>query len=271
LCGGGNLNDNSAMSSVMRALKRLANKFGCAILILHHTRKGNDFSTADAIGGASAIVNLARRALMAAPMTAEEAPRLGVLPSERSSYLKTVASKSNLSPRSDDAPWYQLCSVTLPNAEPPIYMSGDRVQAVARVQLPRISMASPDDQKIRRAILDTVDLGKFIDGQAVQYSPNMTGARNVRALIDDAVAAVKAATAPHQWHAADLRAVVVRSIGALQCDGSLVEEVVTNNPRFRRGRGLRVDWSRTPWANKRPDPSPSDEPVMNDAAAVGAE
>jgi RecA-family ATPase len=41
-CGGGNLNDNAAMSLVLRALKRLANRFDCAILILHHTRKGGD-------------------------------------------------------------------------------------------------------------------------------------------------------------------------------------------------------------------------------------
>ena len=31
-CGGGNVNDNAVMALVMRALKRLANKFDCAIL-----------------------------------------------------------------------------------------------------------------------------------------------------------------------------------------------------------------------------------------------
>jgi hypothetical protein len=259
LCGGGNLNDNSAMSLVMRALKRLANKFDCAILILHHTRKGGDLSNAEAIGGASAIVNLSRRAIMAVPMALDEASRLGVLPSERASYFKTVASKSNLSPRSDDAPWYQLCSITLANPEPPIYMSGDRVQAIARVHLPRISSTSAcDDQKIRRAVLDTVDLGKIIDGQAVKYSPNLTGAKNERALIGDAMAAVEAATAPRIWQPGDLRAVVTRTISALRSEGSLIDEPM-NTRRFRRTRGLRVEWSRTPWASERDVPSNSDE------------
>ena len=73
-CGGGNMNDNSVMSQVMRELKRLATKFDCAILIVHHTRKGraaNDEPAGEAerISGAAAIVNLARRALMPVTMT----------------------------------------------------------------------------------------------------------------------------------------------------------------------------------------------------------
>src|SRR5215211_1495595 len=46
LCGGGNVNDNAAMSLVMRALKRLAVKFDCAVLVIHHTWKGGDLSNA---------------------------------------------------------------------------------------------------------------------------------------------------------------------------------------------------------------------------------
>ena len=40
LCGGGNINDNAAMSLVMRNVKRLAIKHDCAVLIIHHTRRG---------------------------------------------------------------------------------------------------------------------------------------------------------------------------------------------------------------------------------------
>ena len=64
-CGGGNINDNAVMALLMRALKRLACQFDCAVLIIHHTRKGGDLNTAEAISGASSIVNLARRAIMA--------------------------------------------------------------------------------------------------------------------------------------------------------------------------------------------------------------
>lgn len=201
------------------------------------------------IGGASAIVNLARRAVMAVPMTREEAPELGILPSERLGYFKVVASKSNLAPASDSAPWYKLCGVTLPNAEPPVYVHGDGVQAVARVQLPLINRASPsNDLNIRRAILDTVARGKLLDGQRVQYSPNVSGAKNQRALSDDAKAAAAAATAPRQWQPGDLEAVVVRAIKAMKAEGWLVDEEITTG-RFRRRRGLRVEWSHTPWPN----------------------
>jgi hypothetical protein len=248
-CGGGNLNDNAAMSLVLRALKRLASRFDCAILILHHTRKGGDLGNAEAIGGASSIVNLARRAIMAVPMTAEEAAKLGVLPSERFQYFKVVASKSNLAPRSDDVPWYRLCSVELPNAEPPTYASGDRVQAVERIHLPLTSSASTaaDDQIIKRSILDTVERGKIIGGVPYPYSPNVTGAKNERALIHDAMAAVANATAPRQWLPGDLQAVVERNISTMKADGWFVEGQIAGH-RFRRGRTLQVDWPRTPWA-----------------------
>ena len=82
-CGGGNMNDNTVMSLVMRELKRLAAKFDCAVLIVHHTRKGGDAGNAESISGAAAIINLARRAIMPVPMAEDEAKKFGVLPSER--------------------------------------------------------------------------------------------------------------------------------------------------------------------------------------------
>lgn len=157
-CAGGNVNDNAVMALVMRALKRLANKFDCAILILHHTRKGGEPGSAEAISGASSIVNLARRAIMVVPMTKEEAATFGIFPSEYRSYFKVVSAKTNMAPPSGDCPWYRLESVPLPNAEPPIYPTGDNVQAVVRVKLSSLSKPSdPDHQKIKKAILDLVD------------------------------------------------------------------------------------------------------------------
>jgi hypothetical protein len=247
-CGGGNMNDNTVMSLVMRELKRLAAKFDCAILVVHHTRKGGDAGNAESISGAAAIVNLARRAIMPVPMVDDDAKKLGVLPSEQLSYFKLVDAKSNLAPRSADSPWYQLHSVELPNPEPPLYPHGDNVQAITRVNLPRLNNAATtaDDQKIRRAILDLVDRGKIIDGKTYPYSPSLAGAKNTRGLLDDATAAVANATAPHQWPPGDLRAVTERAIVKMKQEGWLVEEQIADTGRFRRGRALRVDPSRTP-------------------------
>lgn len=247
-CGGGNMNDNTVMSLVMRELKRLAAKFNCAILVVHHTRKGGDAGNAESISGAAAIVNLARRAIMPVPMAVDETKQFGVLPSERLSYFKLVDAKSNLAPRSADSPWYQLHSVELPNPEPPLYPHGDNVQAVTRedLPLPNNAAVTEDDQKIRRAILDLVDRGKMIDGQSYPYSPSLAGAQNTRSLLDDAAAAVANATAPRQLPPGDLKAVAERAIAKMKEEGWLVEEQISNAGRFRRGRALRVGRSRAP-------------------------
>jgi hypothetical protein len=251
-CGGGNMNDNAVMSQVIRELKRLAAQFECAVLVIHHTRKGADDGNAEAISGASATVNLARRAIMPVTMTVDEATARGVLPSERTRYFKLVDAKSNLAPRSADSPWYRLHGVELPNAEPPVYPHGDNVQAVLRVNLsmPRSAAAKEEDQKIRDTILDLVDGGKLVAGQSYPYSPSPGGANNERALLADAIAAVKAATAPRQWLSGDLEAVTSGAIKKLRSDGLLavkeMRELMPDPGRFRKGRGLKV--IRTPRA-----------------------
>lgn len=265
LCGGGNMNDNAAMALVMRALKRLANKHHCAILILHHTRKGGDLSNAEAIGGASAIVNLARRAEQALSMTAEEAQKNGVLPSDRSSYFRTVSSKANLVARSDDNIWYRLLGISLPNAQLPWYPNGDNVQTVTRVMLPLVhTVAAPIEASVRKAILETVDGGKIIDGKRYPYSPNIAGAANQRGLLDDAVAAAAVATGG-SLNGNDLSTIVARCIKDLLAEGSLVVGEITQG-RFRRGATLGTDWGKTPWANK---PKPVDEVAPSPAESEG--
>src|SRR5262249_35055957 len=132
-CGGGDMNNNAIMSLVMRKLKALAVRYDCAVLVVHHTRKGRSLDDgggdAERISGAAAIVNLARLALMPVQMTENEAKQYGVLPSDRLRYFKLVDAKSNLAPLSAEAPWYELVNEHLPNAEPPTYPNGDGVQA----------------------------------------------------------------------------------------------------------------------------------------------
>jgi hypothetical protein len=248
-CGGGNANDNAVMALVMRALKRFAAKFGCAILVLHHTRKGGEPGHPDSISGASSIVNLSRRAIMVVPMTKEEAAKFAVPPSEYRSYFKVVSAKSNMAPPSEECPWYKLESVNLPNAEPPTYPNGDNVQAVVRVKQDGLKRGDDlDDQKIKKTILDVVHGGKSIGGQIVPYSPSVSGAKNDRAIVEDAMAAVAAATAPRQWHEADLRAAAKRTIRRMEEEGWIVQEEIKKG-RFRTGQGFKVAWTRTPWPN----------------------
>jgi hypothetical protein len=266
-CGGGDMNGNGVMALLVRELKCLAAKFNCAMLIIHHNRKGGEPGSAEAISGAAAIVNLARKALMPVPMTDEEAKKLGVLPSERFRYIKMIDAKSNFAPRSADSPWYKLHSVELPNPEAPLYAFGDNVQAITRVNLALLNNAATtgDDLKIRHAILDLVERGKMIDGQAYPYSPSPAGAKNERPLLDDAIAAVASATAPQQWEPADLKAVTQRAIAKMKEDGFLVEEQIPSTGRFRRGRALRVERSRIP------DVGSDERAPLGDPAALGEE
>jgi AAA domain/RepB DNA-primase N-terminal domain/Primase C terminal 2 (PriCT-2) len=255
-CGGGNMNDNAVMSLVMRKLKSLAVKYHCAILVVHHTRKGRSSDPAgeaESVSGAAAIVNLARRAIMPVTMTNTEAKEYGVLPSQRLQYFRLVDAKSNLAPLSADAPWYELASEELPNAEPPTYPNGDRVQAVKRAYLTRSkasSLAGPEQLAIRFELMKLVDRGLTIDGEKVPYSPNSTGNNKQRAILEDAMAAVERATKDREWLPRDLRATAERELEALKHDGWVVVE---KNPkgRFRRGYGLRPIWDRTPWAKER--------------------
>jgi hypothetical protein len=256
-CGGGNMNDNGVMSLVMRKLKTLATKYDCAILIVHHTRKGvgkgsDSEGEAEAISGAAAIGNLARRAIMPVTMTDAEAKAFGVLPSERRQYFKLVDAKSNLAPLSADAPWYELANEELPNAEPPTYPNGDRVQAVKRPQLTRSkasSLAGPDQQTIRFEILKLIDRGLTIDGEKVPYSPNSTGNNKQRAFLADAMAAVERVS-DREYSPRDLRAVAEREVEVLKHEGWVTVEPIKKG-RFRRGHGLQVVWERTPWAKER--------------------
>ena len=245
-CAGGNMNDNAAMASVMRKLKEVAAQYACAVLIVHHTRKGGDAGNVETISGAAAISNLARRAIMPAPLTDDDIKRLGILPSERFQYFKLVDAKSNLVPRAADSPLYRLHGVELPNPEPPLYPSGDNVQAITRVALPiqNSGVANADDMKIEGAIQALVDRGKVIGGQPYPYSPSLAGANNERALLPDAMAAVENATAPRQWHSGDLKAVTNAAIKKMKADGRLVvrpmKDLMPDPGRFRKAAGLKA-------------------------------
>jgi hypothetical protein len=245
-CAGGNMNDNSVMSSVMRKLKEIAAQYECAMLIVHHTRKGGDVGNVEAISGAAAITNLARRAIMPAPLTDDDIKKIGLPPSERPGVFKLVDAKSNLVPRAVDSPLYRLQSVELPNPEPPLYPFGDNVQAITRIAktAQASGVVNADDQKIEAAILDLVVRGKEVEGQTYPYSPSVAGATNERSILNDATEAVVLATAPRKWHPLDLEDTVKTKIKKMQDDGRLAVEamgVLMPKPgRFRKGRGLKV-------------------------------
>jgi hypothetical protein len=94
-------------------------------------------------------------------------------------------------------------------------------------------------------LLDLVSRGKVIDGNLYPYSPSPAGAKNKRAILEDAVAEAKTATAPREWEPGDLESVIKTVLNRLQDEGTLasckMEELAPNAGRFRGGWGLRVN------------------------------
>jgi hypothetical protein len=242
------LNSNGVMGQVLLKLKRIARKHQCAILIVHHTRKDGDLTSTDAIGGASAIVNQARAALLVARMTTDEGKKFpGVLESELWRYIKIVDAKTNLAPPSSDTHWFRLVSHNLSNAEPPTYPTGDGVQVVEKVVLAQLS-ASPvsntTDDAAKRTIL------KAAYHANPPFSPSARGGSD-RYIVPKVLDAVRQATGL-KWADRDLKKRVEALVNEMRGAGWLrVEEVKAHgNPR----QGIIVDPARTPWAGDLADP-----------------
>ena len=118
-------NSNDDMDTVADQWSRLADAANCALLLLHHFRKGSGgIADADAFRGASALIDAARAAIALAVMTPEEAKGFAIPEAERRFYIRADNAKLNLAPAPAEAVWLKLQNVELP--------TGDRVQAAVR-------------------------------------------------------------------------------------------------------------------------------------------
>jgi hypothetical protein len=105
----GGLNDNSAMGALVLHLKRIAVMRNVAIIVIHHTSKGADLESPEAVMGASAIVNHSRTvATLVRASTQEEFQFLSVLPSQGRQYFRTIYGKMNHALPPDEEQWYRL-------------------------------------------------------------------------------------------------------------------------------------------------------------------
>ena len=110
-------NDNTGLRAVIAEFRTLAQRFNCAILILHHTRKGATVpGDPDSLRGASAIVGAARVVMTCVPMSEDEAAKLGIDPKHRRWYFRVDSAKQNYAPI-EDAEWFRRTLYTLDNGE----------------------------------------------------------------------------------------------------------------------------------------------------------
>lgn len=109
-------NDNTALRLVIAHLRAMAKRHDCAVVLIHHTRKGSLAGDPDSLRGASAIVGACRIVLTVTPMTAEEAVSLNIASDLRKRFFRVDSAKANYSPATD-ADWYELCEYELDNGD----------------------------------------------------------------------------------------------------------------------------------------------------------
>ncbi len=165
-----NEQDNTKIAAVVRQWADIAEQTGCAIELLHHTRKANgnvDDDSADELRGAGAFVNAARSVRRLARMTKDESARAGI--DDRRRFFRVIAgAKSNLMLHSDEAQWRELVSIDLGNGT--VDHPADRVQAAAAWRFPDAA----DDCSVEQlgAILEKLRAGQ---GRESVQSPEWAG------------------------------------------------------------------------------------------------
>lgn len=160
---------------------QVADKAQCSVLLLHHFRKGGLSGDASAFRGASALIDAARAALSLAPMSEDEAKRLGVDIDDRWQYIRVDNAKLNLAPPPESTVWLRLVGEDIDNAANG--RPSDRVQAVERWEPPSAWDGMPWSMVIR--ILDKIAAGPS-DGEFYSLSPQAKERWAGTVLIEDA-------------------------------------------------------------------------------------
>jgi hypothetical protein len=142
-------NDNVKVNAVLRQWAMLADATGCAIEIVHHTRKpaigqAAEYSVDDA-RGAGAMIAAVRSARTLNPMTKDEAAKVGIGEGRRRSFFRVDDGKANLAPPAERSTWRRHISVHLGNGGSGTH-PGDSMGVVTVWTLPDPSEdVTPDD------------------------------------------------------------------------------------------------------------------------------
>ena len=165
-------NSNPHMNAVARAWRQVAREAECAILLVHHTRKGAEAGDAEGARGAKAVIDAARVASTLTPMSKEEAAEWGIGEAARRFHVRLDDAKRNMAP-SEKARWFRLVGVPLGNGSA-VYPNGDEVQAIMPWEPP--STFGDATAKHLNELLDVIAEG--VDG--VPYAPDRRGKVNGR-------------------------------------------------------------------------------------------
>jgi hypothetical protein len=109
-------NDNNAIDAIVKEWARLAKRVGCAIVLVHHSKKlGSLKVTAEASRGASSLVNAARATLVLNRMDEQEAKQFMIEGDDERRRLFTVQDDKHNRAPAENAEWYRMASIDLGN------------------------------------------------------------------------------------------------------------------------------------------------------------
>ena len=162
-------NSNPQMIQAAAVWRRIARATNCAVLLVHHVRKG-DSTGIDAARGAKALTDSARVGLLMTTMSAGEAEEFGISDDDRLSYVRLDDAKRNMAAAAK-ARWFQLRSVRLGNCFDPLYPNGDSVGAIVAWQPPEDELATAPNHDLNAA-LDAIGAGP---SPGVLYTPSKRG------------------------------------------------------------------------------------------------
>jgi hypothetical protein len=153
-------NSNDKIKIVTGLYRKIAFDANCAVLLIHHARKGveNLAGNADAGRGGGAQIGVVRRAFTLAKMSKEEADDIGVPPERRHWYVRLDDAKSNITAPSEKTTWLQFKSVAVGNGNA-IYPDGDSVGILKHTDIDSIkgengNVISQEEDRILQCIVE---------------------------------------------------------------------------------------------------------------------
>lgn len=180
-------NSNAQIDAAIIAWAEIAEAARCAVLLVHHVRKGagaNGMADVEAARGARALTDAARNVAVLSPMGEAEAERLSVDPAQRWRHVRLDDAKANLAAHASGAAWFRLDGVRLGNGTPD-YPHGDDVAVMVPWKPPALA-ASLSPAALNQA-LDAIAAGPG-DGMAYAAKRGRAAGRWVGFVLVDQLA-----------------------------------------------------------------------------------
>lgn len=201
-----NENDNAEMKEVLAVYRSIATQTGCAVAIIHHSRKPSAGSAeghagnADSGRGASAVVNSVRVAATLYSMDKKDGDAFGIGEDERLDYVRLDDAKANFA-RRGSARWFRRVSVQLSNGDSvgilePVALTARREAATA-VEENRLAVLAEAAAAVVPASEDRVSLSS-IATRLRQEQPDLPSRPTVIGDLEKAFSLPRQ-VGPHVW------------------------------------------------------------------------